>query len=59
MINADVSVDILREPTSEWMATVVRTTFAPDGIGHSLGHIHDEHGVVASAMTMSLVDRHG
>lgn len=56
MINADVSLDVVREPTSDWLALVVRTSFAADGIGHSTGRIHDERGFVASAMTMGLVE---
>ncbi|CAN5715530.1 thioesterase family protein [soil metagenome] len=59
MINADVSLDIVRVPSSDWMALEVRTSFAPDGIGHSVGRIHDESGFVATAMTMGLVDRRG
>jgi len=56
MINADVSVDVVREPSSAWLAVEVRTSFAPDGIGHSVGRIHDESGFVATAMTMGLVE---
>ncbi|QXC60697.1 thioesterase family protein [Aquihabitans sp. G128] len=56
MINADVSLDVVREPTSDWLAVEVRTSFAPDGIGHSTGRIYDESGFVASAMTMGLVE---
>lgn len=58
MVNADVSVDLVREPASDWLAVAVRTSFAPDGIGHSTGRIYDERGFVASAMTMGLVERH-
>lgn len=58
MVNADVSVDVVREPTSDWMAVAVRTSFGPDGIGHSVGRIYDEHQFVATAMTMGLVEHH-
>ncbi len=59
MINADVSVDIVREPVGEWLAVVARTTYGPDGIGHSSAHIHDLTGFVASSMTMGIVEPFG
>lgn len=58
MVNADVSVDVIREPTSDWLALAVRTSFGSDGIGHSVGRIYDEHQFVATAMTMGLVEHH-
>jgi hypothetical protein len=56
MINADLSVVIFRPPTSDWLAFTVRTGFAADGVGHSVGWIFDEQGHVATAMTVGLVE---
>lgn len=56
MINADLSLAVFRQPTSDWLALVIRTGFSPDGIGHSVGWILDESGHVATAMTLGMVE---
>ena len=55
-INADVSVQMLREARGEWLAVDAVAHVAGDGIGYSVASILDEEGLVATAATVQVVD---
>lgn len=58
MINADVSVQVLRPPVGAWVAVLGDTRFALDrGVGISVAELHDTNGVCAIATTSQLVQR--
>lgn len=55
-INADVSINVLREPIGEWIAVDAVAHVAGDGIGHSRATLFDTTGMVGSGSTVQLVD---
>ena len=55
-INADVSMNVLREPVGEWIAVDAVAHAAGDGIGHSRASFYDTEGFVGSGATTQVVD---
>lgn len=58
-INPDLTIHILREPRTDWIAIHGTTDFAEDGIGQSSAAIYDETGLVARVQASLLLDRRG
>ncbi len=58
-INPDLTIHVLREPVSDWIAIHGTTDFAADGIGQSSASIYDEQGLVARVQASLLLDRRG
>lgn len=58
-INPDLTIHVLREPKTDWIAIHGATGFADDGIGQSAATIYDEEGQVASVLACLLLDRRG
>jgi Thioesterase-like superfamily len=58
-INPDLTIHVLREPQSDWIAIHGTTDFAADGIGQSSASIYDEQGLVARVQASLLLDRRG
>ncbi|MFO0688945.1 MAG: thioesterase family protein [Myxococcota bacterium] len=56
-INPDLSIHVLREPRTDWIAIHGATHFAGDGIGQSSATIYDEEGLVARVQACLLLDR--
>jgi hypothetical protein len=56
-INPDLTIHILREPRTDWIAIHGATHFADDGIGQSSATIYDEQGLVARVQACLLLDR--
>jgi hypothetical protein len=56
-INPDLSIQILREPRSEWIALRGVTFRSEDGIGQSHSSVHDLEGMIARAGACLLLDR--
>jgi hypothetical protein len=56
-INPDVSVQVLRPPTGEWLCLEGSTEAGGTGVGHSRSSIHDDEGFVGSASASQLIDR--
>jgi hypothetical protein len=48
-INADLTIELDRRPTGEWIALDARTLLHPGGIGWSASVLHDERGPVGRA----------
>ncbi len=57
-INPDLSINLVREPRSEWIALRGVTYRAGDGIGLSLATVHDLAGPIGRAQACLLLDRH-
>ena len=57
-INPDLSIHVLREPRSDWLAIRGITLRAADGIGQSAGVVYDLEGEVARVSASLLLDRH-
>jgi hypothetical protein len=55
-INADVSMNMLREPVGEWIAIDAVAHAAGDGIGHSRASFYDVEGFIGSGATTQVVD---
>ena len=55
--NADLTLHILREPQSRWLALEGICAIAHDGLGQSSATIFDEKGVCARGQASLLVDR--
>jgi hypothetical protein len=55
-INADVNMNVLREPVGEWIGVDAVAHAAGDGIGHSRALLYDAHGFVGSGGTTQIVD---
>ena len=55
-INADVTMNVLREPAGEWIAVDAIAHAAGDGIGHSRASFFDTDGFVGSGATTQVVD---
>ena len=55
-INADVSLNVLREPVGEWIAVDAVAHVAGDGIGHSRASLYDVEGYVGSGATTQIVE---
>jgi hypothetical protein len=55
-INADVSIHVLREPVSDWIAVDAVAHVASDGIGHSRATLYDTTGMVGTGTTAQVVD---
>jgi len=55
-INADVTMNVLREPVGEWIAVDSVAHAAADGIGHSRASFYDTAGFVGSGATTQVVD---
>lgn len=58
-INPDLTIHVLREPRTDWIAIHGTTDFADDGIGQSSASIYDEEGLVARVQASLLLDRRG
>jgi hypothetical protein len=56
-INPDLTIHVLREPRSDWIALRGTTLRAADGIGQSAATIYDLEGPVAHAQASLLLDR--
>lgn len=56
-INPDLSIHLLREPRSEWIALRGVSFRAGDGIGQSWATIHDLEGPIGRAQACLLLDR--
>ncbi len=56
-INPDLTIHVLREPRTDWIAIHGATHFADDGIGQSSATIYDEEGLVARVQACLLLDR--
>ena len=56
-INPDLSINVLREPRSEWIALRGVTFRASDGVGQSHSTVHDLEGPIAHAQACLLLDR--
>ena len=56
-INPDLSIHVLREPRTEWIAIHGTTNFGDDGTGQSSATIYDEEGLVARVQACLLLDR--
>ena len=57
-INPDLTLHILQEPRSDWIAVRGRTLRAIDGIGMSHATIHDLEGPIAEASASLLLGAH-
>lgn len=55
-INADVTLNLLREPVTDWLAVDAVAHVAGDGIGHSRASLYDLQGLVGSGATTQIVD---
>lgn len=58
-INPDLTIHVLREPRSDWIAIHGATHFAGDGVGQSTASIYDEQGRIAGVQASLLLDRRG
>ena len=56
-INADISINMLREPVGDWIAVDAVAHVAGDGIGHSRATLYDATGMVGSGSTVQVVDQ--
>jgi len=56
-INPDLSINLLRDPRSDWLALRGVTFRAGDGVGQSHATVHDLEGPVAQAQACLLLDR--
>ena len=56
-INPDLSIHVIREPRSDWLALRGVTHRAGDGIGQSQASIHDLEGPIAGVQACLLLDR--
>ena len=56
-INPDLTIHVLREPRTDWIAIHGATHFADDGIGQSSATIYDEEGLVARVQACLLLER--
>lgn len=54
-LNADLSIHIHREPTSDWLASEAVSHWQPSGIGLAQAVIRDEDGPVATALQSLLL----
>jgi acyl-CoA thioesterase len=59
VVNADLTLALLRPPRSEWLHLASRVELAADGTGQSHGVISDQHGRIGRAVKSLLVDRRG
>jgi hypothetical protein len=55
-INADVALNVLREPVGEWIAVDAVAHAGGDGIGHSRSSLYDVEGLVGSGATTQVID---
>jgi hypothetical protein len=55
--NADLSLNILREPEGDWFCIEGRTDISNDGVGQSSARIYDDRGPCARGSATLLVDR--
>jgi hypothetical protein len=56
-VNADVSVQLLRDPVGGWIAVDARSWYSGDATGHSRADLFDLDGFVATATASTLVER--
>jgi len=56
-INPDLTIHVLREPTSDWIGMRGTTLRAADGIGQSASIVYDLEGPVARVQASLLLDR--
>lgn len=56
-INPDLSINLVREPRSEWIALRGVTYRSGDGLGQSLATVHDLEGPIGRAQACLLLDR--
>ena len=56
-INPDLTIHILREPRTDWIAIHGTTDFGADGTGQSAATIFDEQGLVARVQACLLLER--
>ncbi len=58
-INLDLTIHVLREARSEWIAIHGATWFACDGIGQTSADIYDEQGRISGVQASLLLERRG
>lgn len=56
-VNPDVTLDLHREPESEWIAVRASTDIGRRGAGLSTSRLYDRHGPVGTALQSLYVDR--
>jgi hypothetical protein len=56
-VNPDVSVQVFREPESEWIAVESTAYYAADSVGQTAARMFDRRGYIGTASTALLVDR--
>ena len=56
-INPDLTVQLHRHPTGEWVAVEAETRADPIGVGLALSTLHDERGPIGRASQSLLVDQ--
>jgi hypothetical protein len=56
-INPDLTIHVLREPRTDWIAIRGTTDFGADGTGQSSATIYDEEGLVARVQACLLLER--
>jgi hypothetical protein len=56
-INPDLTIHVLREPSSDWIGLRGTTLRAVDGIGQSIATLYDLEGPVAQVQASLLLDR--
>ena len=57
VVNADLTLAVLRPPAGEWIQIRSRVWLGPDGTGQSEGRLFDERGRIGRALKSLLVDR--
>ena len=56
-INADVTVHVLRDPSSDWIAVDTTCWYGGDGLGQSQGKLFDTAGLCALTNASLVIDR--
>ncbi|ODR04317.1 thioesterase [Mycobacterium sherrisii] len=56
-LNTDLAVHVFRVPDGEWVGIRAETSYGPDGIGTTVGTLHDEQGAVGAIQQSVLVRR--
>lgn len=55
-INADLTINVSREPQGEWTGVATRAWYSTDGIGHARADLFDRDGLVGTCTASLLVD---
>lgn len=58
-LNVDLTIQMHRAPTSEWLASDARSHWEPNGVGLSHATLHDEAGPIGVALQTLLIRRWG